>query len=67
MNTMMGQSFHPLARASEQRQRSFDGRPQETFAQCNIDGKLDAKRLCDYKKRLHDEFEDLVSEFLYGI
>ncbi len=65
MNTMMGQSFHPLARASEQRRSTFDGRPQ-TFAQCIIDGKLNTKRLCEYKKRSHEEFEGVVSEFLYG-
>ena len=60
MNTMMGQSFHPLARASEQRRSTFDGRPQ-TFAQCIIDGKLNTKRLCEYKKRSHEEFEGVVS------
>ena len=65
MNTMMGQSFHPLARASEQRQSTFDGRPQ-TFSQCIIDGKLNAKRLCEYKKQSYEEFEGVVSELLYG-
>jgi hypothetical protein len=31
-----------------------------------IDGKLNAKRLCEYKKQSHEEFEGVVSEFLYG-
>lgn len=56
---------HPFSRTSEERRSTFDRRPQ-TFAQGIVSGKLNAKRLCEYKKRSNEEFDGVALEFLFG-
>ena len=56
---------HPFSRTSEERRNTFNRRPQ-TFAQSIINGKLNAKRLREYKKRSNEEFDGVAAEFLFG-